>query len=439
MCKRWTLLAGALLGCASTVQDASEEDVSTATLDATMGVDVAADRTTAPDVRDAGRDSARAEVADDAPRCDPTVLADSGVDDAGTPSDAVHVVELAVAAQLHECARMSDGTVRCRGINRSGQLGLGTMGASVWEPTPVPDLTGVAQVVTSNVGVTCTRHDDGTVRCWGSNQWRTLGTGPAGDERCGPAGESACRTRPTLVPGLTDVVHLAVGLFAICAVRRDGSVWCWGESGLPRFQRGSAFPVRIDGLSDVTGMWYRQLTWIARLRDGRYLPTMSSLTPIEIPAEAELADGPYGSHYCYRLPDTSVRCLGANAEGQVGNGTSAYREKVVEPFNPGLCGVRSVVTGPYHTCALLADRTVRCWGSAEYGGVGVAGTQRCVGTTMMSVECVPRPTPVPGIDRVTQLFLGVWGTCALRDDHSVWCWGSLSPDRSTAMPQRVVW
>ena len=368
--------------------------------------------------------------------CDPSILADASADDVATSTDGPFVVELAVASQLHQCARMSDGTVRCRGANDLGQLGLGTSGTPSRDAVTVPGLSDVEQVLTVNISVTCTRHRDGTVRCWGSNEFDMLGTGHDGDERCAFSRRSPCRTRPTLVPGLTDVVQLAASMFSVCAVRRDGSVWCWGSVSqlLPR--GGSPTPVRSTEFDDVTALWERTFGWVARFRSGRYAMRFS-LDPVDIPSSAEIAEGD-DSHLCYRLPDGSVRCLGLNADGKIGNGMSLFPGAVTAPWDPGLCGVRSIVTGAYHTCAVLADRTVACWGDDSYDSLGVDTSEQCVGISH-ATNCATRPTTVPGLDHVDRLFAGVWGTCALRTDRSVWCWGSLAGPPSTSTPTPVVW
>ncbi|MDP3207883.1 MAG: hypothetical protein Q8M65_01935, partial [Rhodoglobus sp.] len=83
------------------------------------------------------------------------------------------------------------------------------------------------------------------------------------------------------------------------------------------------------------------------------------------------------------------------------------------------------------------DRTVRCWGDGSHNALGAPASERCVGI-LSDEECATRPVPVPGLDGVDRLYLGVWGACAIRIDRSVWCWGSVSPDRSpTAAP--VAW
>lgn len=327
---------------------------------------------------------------------------------------------------------MSDGTVRCRGRNPYGQLGIGGSDFEDHGPSTVPCLANVEQIVTSRTGVTCTRHRDGLVRCWGSQQFDQVGTGPEGDDRCG---SYACRTRPTLVPGLTDVVALAASQFSVCAARRDGSLWCWGSPYLMSSQR-STTPTLVPAHRDVVALWPRKQGYVLRHRDGSYLADLL-FRPPAVPDDAIIDGDADSGHLCYLLPDGTARCVGTNADGQIGNGTSMWPGDVETPVDPALRGVRSIVTGYAHTCAVLADRTVSCWGSNEAGGLGVTSTERCAGITRPS-DCATRPAPVPGVDDVARLFLGTWGTCALRIDHSVWCWGTLSPTRSR-VPAPVAW
>lgn len=331
---------------------------------------------------------------------------------------------------------MNDGTVRCRGRNQSGELGIGSWDYEDHGTTAVPDLGEVEQVV-GDFGSMCTRHRDGRVRCWGWNYDHALGLDPADDERCGT---TSCRTRPTLLSGLTDVVHLAPGLLGYCAVRRDGSVWCWGDLFLPGpnfSRRRYATPTRIPELSDV--VWLRMLLggWIARHRDGTY-DMREFLTTYQVPPGAEVPEGGITSSICYRLPDASIRCLGANFNGEVGNGRSSPTDRVSTPSNPGLCGVHSVSIGGYHACVVLADRGIACWGDAAEGGLGLGGTEQCAGISRPS-SCITRPARVPGIDRVARLFLTAWGSCALRLDHRVWCWGTLAPQPYNAAPREISW
>ncbi len=409
-----SLLLAATGGCGAATVNGTVGDAAVQ-MD-TPAIDLGALGPDVPSIDEPPADSLARDAAPDARVC-------PVVDDVPAPdvpaADAPYVIDLAVGAQLHECALMSDHTVRCRGLNAEGRLGNGRTNEVNVPPTTVPDLHDVEQVVTSLHGATCSRHRDGTVRCWGSNVYGMLGTGHVGDQDC--LGR-ACRMSPTVVPGLTDVVDLVVANNAICAVRREGGVWCWGYSDrlLPR--GGTSTPVATR-LTDVAAMWPRSFGWVWRLRSGRY-GSDTPITGLDIPAEAEFAEGGFGYHLCYRLPDSSARCLGGNSHGEVGNGqASDALPGVTEPADPGLCGIRSIATGYGNTCAVLSDRTVWCWGDGRYGALGCPSAEPCSGSSGDAT----RPRRVAGLDNVDRVFVGVWGSCALRMDHSVWCWGTLAP------------
>jgi alpha-tubulin suppressor-like RCC1 family protein len=369
-------------------------------------------------------------------RCEASrgLMLDVGFGDAAVESP--YVVELSLDIS-QQCALLSDATVRCRGSNTHGELGDGTN-----EPTlgAVRQPVGVGDVVQVVVGFesVCARHSMGTVSCWGSNRYHQLGVGHVGDEECRSAPEDPCRTRAVLLAGLTDVIHLTAGRFAYCAVRRDGSVWCWGSANFPSPQVGYSVetPTEMPGVRDV--VWIRAVDsgWLMRFRDGHFefVPPYQS---IQVPVGAVVPDGIRGRHVCYSLPDTTMRCLGYNPYGQIGTGTSSYPERVDSPWDPGLCGVRSIATDDDHTCVILADRLVRCWGNAEHGGPGVPGSARCVGM-QGPTSCVPRPTLVPGVDQVERIFVGGGATCAIRSDRTVWCWG-YAVGASTHVPIRRDW
>ncbi|MDO9017949.1 MAG: hypothetical protein Q8S73_45285 [Deltaproteobacteria bacterium] len=408
---RWVTSLALMAGCASTVtSNAGDAGIDAPAEEA--GVDAPA--------LDVSPTDAGSDVAPEARVCPPVIDDDVPAADVPVTGEA-HVVEIALGL-LHHCARMSDGTVRCRGFNSFGALGRGTVTWRELDPAAVPGLVDVVQVVATEGDITCTRHRDGTVRCWGSNRMGLLGTGHDGDSAaCAPNGP--CRPSPTMVPGLSDVVYLAPSSHSICAVRADGSVWCWGQSGPFLPEGGSATPVRADAVADVARLWQLFGGWIVQFRSGRYASYGVGVDPnvaVTIPPEA-LIDSVGGPalvwHCCYRLRDGSVRCVGHNNQGQLGNGESMTGEVfITEPTDPGLCGVRSIAVGFTSSCALMGDRSVQCWGD---------GTSR--------------PTPLIGLNGVASVYLTLQGGCALRVDHSVWCWGRWSPYDSSPSPTRVEW
>jgi alpha-tubulin suppressor-like RCC1 family protein len=125
--------------------------------------------------------------------------------------------------------RRRDGTVLCWGSNEYGQLGDGTL-ESRDIPTPVEGLTSAAQLAVLDYQ-TCARLVDGTVACWGLG-W-----------------SSQPVLMPDVVPGLSDVVDIAAGSYHVCVVRQDHAVLCWGGNDHGQLGIGSnaseQYPVQV--------------------------------------------------------------------------------------------------------------------------------------------------------------------------------------------------
>lgn len=115
------------------------------------------------------------------------------------------------------------------------------------EPTPVPSPTiaPVRSVVAIAVGDThaCVLAADGRVFCWGTNDQGQLGDGTVGDYRNYPT---------TRVAGIDDARAIAAGIRYSCAVRSDGTVWCWGED--PGNGPSTAVPVQVPNINDATSI-----------------------------------------------------------------------------------------------------------------------------------------------------------------------------------------
>ena len=145
----------------------------------------------------------------------------------------------------HTCARVGS-MVACWGLDSGGRMGNG-VGAGALQLTPafVTGLTGVAQIGAGG-DVTCARMTDGTVRCWGVNSWGSAG------------GTADPVPTPTAVAGLPSAaIDLSVGPEHTCVVLDDHSVWCWGSNwngmlGDPTLPidigSTSRTPVRVVGL-----------------------------------------------------------------------------------------------------------------------------------------------------------------------------------------------
>ncbi|HEX4351967.1 MAG TPA: hypothetical protein VHZ95_03615 [Polyangiales bacterium] len=121
-----------------------------------------------------------------------------------------------------------------------------------------------------------------------------------------------------------------------------------------------------------------------------------------------------GAHTCALLDDGTVRCWGRALEGQVDGRTD--RAQVDEPATVPISGISQIAAGALHTCAVQSDGTsgghVICWGSGQYGQVGGDGSAS--------------PHPVPNVDDAIEVAAGVHHSCALLTQPArVVCWGEL--------------
>ncbi len=139
-----------------------------------------------------------------------------------TPVSGLTTASAISAGQYHSCALLASGSLSCWGNDLYGQLGDGaTTVVNRLVPTPITSIGGVGVVSAANV-FTCALKTDGTVYCWGNNDAGSLGDGTA-----------TSRSVPAIVPNLSGVVALSRGGGAghMCAVKSDGSVLCWGPDG----------------------------------------------------------------------------------------------------------------------------------------------------------------------------------------------------------------
>ena len=203
----------------------------------------------------------------------------------------IGVKRLSIAAEGdHTCLVRADGNVLCWGNNASGQIGDGTSGNTRLAPTlvsgitsaiavaagrdhtcalltseacdagvsttlassasepatasspvsvAVPNLSNVVSLV-AGTAHTCARQSNGTVRCWGLNDFGQIGDGNAASPRFTPAPSVVC----------TDAVKIAAGASHTCAVRGGGIMSCWGANGHGELGNGTA-STRQDAPSNV--------------------------------------------------------------------------------------------------------------------------------------------------------------------------------------------
>lgn len=131
-------------------------------------------------------------------------------------------------------------------------------------------------------------------------------------------------------------------------------------------------------------------------------------------------------HNCVVFSTGALRCWGANGSGQLGydnvdNVGDGTKRSIAEAGNVAVAGlVHDVTLGDFHTCALLADRTVRCWGDGRDGRLGydsVESLSTLTGPSITQLPAVAVGAPVKA------LAAGSAHTCALTEGGTVRCWG----------------
>jgi alpha-tubulin suppressor-like RCC1 family protein len=118
------------------------------------------------------------------------------------------------------------------------------------------------------------------------------------------------------------------------------------------------------------------------------------------------------NHSCAVDHAGSVWCWGANEHGQVNATLTA--SVFVDPIVVELPGpALEVATGKWSTCALLEDHAVYCWGNNEYGQLGDGS----------GMGGQPRKVALAGAGAI-DLSAGAWAACVRTvEDSSIWCWG----------------
>jgi alpha-tubulin suppressor-like RCC1 family protein len=261
----------------------------------------------------------------------------------------------------------------------------------------------------------CVIDADRSVRCFGDNSAGQLG-----------AAEPDGRSEPGApLSGLRAIEDLTAGWRHGCAL--GASLWCWGNNFYGQLGDGTDrdrfAPVAVDSsasFDDVeAGLFHSCATsagalycWgrgdEGQLGNGRLSERQT--TPTEIATlEGVVQDVALGrAHTCALVGDGEVLCFGDNEWGQLGVETPAVSATpvVVDEAPP----LRSIAAGYFHTCGLTSEGALYCWGASSSGQIHEDAASR-----QMSAFRVP--------GRYAQVSLGDFHTCAMTRQGEARCWG----------------
>ena len=198
----------------------------------------------------------------------------------------------------------------------------------------------------------------------------------------------------------------SVGDFHSCAIMENNTIYCWGNNG--EGQLGTGTTTNSNTPTQVLFNAYS-----GEFPDGSQVWSTSA-TPVEIALGQ--------AHSCARMSDGGVVCWGTGSHGvNNGAGSNNDRENPVDAIPlPGIA--TSIASGKDHVCAILQDNgqnidngSVYCWGFANYGqmGNGLTSPQNS------PVGAVSLPSGA----EAKQIVAGEYHTCAILTNDSMYCWG----------------
>lgn len=273
----------------------------------------------------------------------------------------------------HGCVINTLGETWCWGDGFYGQLGDG-LDYHYGFPVQVVNFANPS-FVSAGANTTCGVNTAGQAYCWGLGGYGQMGNGTNTNENYSPVAVTIGTLSKISVGGASQV----------CAITTEGAAFCWGADTWGQLGNGaplanSNLPVQVTGLVNGT--------------------------------MADIAGG--GRFTCGLTVGGGVKCWGYNGDGELGNNSTTNSPVPVDVS--GLAsGVSAIAAGDYHACALLtADGSVKCWGYNGYGqiGDGTIDTNRLV------------PVPVVGLSAPAVAISGGGNhTCAVLNDGSMQCWG----------------
>lgn len=354
----------------------------------------------------------------------------------------VHKAEQISAGGYYTCTILVGGALKCWGTNGWRQLGVGDnqtrgdapgeMGSSL----PAVNLgTGRSVIeVAADSDLTCARLDDATIKCWGYDGYGAVNGIP--NSWTGDMGDAL----PIVpVPAGSAAIGVGAGSGTAYALRADGSLYRFSPapllttfdsgSGVVAFARGASYDhvhwcgLRATGevVCDGEG-GAGQLGW-----PQQSTPPVGGYPPVALGTGRSATAIALGyAHSCALLDDGEVKCWGFNNHGQLGLGDTQSRGIDSSLMGDALPAVplgqaaRAITAGLYHTCALLEDGAIKCWGQNDAGQLGL-GDLDDRGDAPGEVAAL---APIDlGVGQSALAIDAGSHTCAILASGAIKCWG----------------
>ena len=304
--------------------------------------------------------------------------------------------------------------VRCRGavvliVAVFGLVGstVGRVGADSNEGR-AGSVRGAESVISAGSNHSCALLANATVKCWGDGFYGQLGQGSTAK-----VGDTANEMGDNLLPIALGTGRTATAMSAggshTCALLDDGKVKCWGFGFGGELGQGST-----SNIGNAPFQMGDNLASVA-LGTGRTATAISA--------------GNFDT--CALLDNGTVKCWGYNFYGELGQGSASNVGDAANQMGDNLPAISlgtgrtatAISTGDFHTCALLDNGTVKCWGDGVYGKLG-QGSMSNVGDAPNEMGDNLAPVSLGAGRTATAISAGNDFSCALLDNATVKCWGS---------------
>ena len=288
------------------------------------------------------------------------------------------------SGNLHSCALLENGQVKCWGENDEGQLGTGNT-TSLNIPSAPINLGGKAVAISLGREHSCAVLENGEVKCWGSNTYGQLGIG----------NNTYILNIPSAAINLGGkAVAISLGIVHSCAILENGELKCWGHNYSGQLGTGNNTQLYIPSAAINLGGKAKAISLgdehsCAVLENGELkcwgendegqLGTGNNTTSLNIPSAAINLGGKAVAislgekHSCAVLENGEVKCWGRNIEGQLGTGNTTSLNIPSAAINLG-GKAKAISLGFVHSCAVLENGDLKCWGSNSYGQLGYGNT-----------------------------------------------------------------
>ena len=321
------------------------------------------------------------------------------------------------------CAVGTDNLVYCWGANSNGETGndkdseasfidkvkIGTSGSEI------PAGSTIKQVA-SGGNHSCAIASDNLVYCWGSGNRGALGNGASNDSNVPK--KVKIGTSGSEIPAGSTIKQVASGGALSCAIASNNQAYCWGSSYLG------------NDTSDDSNVPKK----VKIGTNGSEIPSNVTIKQISVSQ----------MNACVIGSDDMAYCWGDNAEGSVGDGSTAVvtvPHKVVvgsldSEMTSGL-KFKKIISGKYHTCAIASDNLLYCWGGNSRGQLGINSVQHQ--TTPKKVKIGIDGSEIPSGSSIKDFSVGEAFACAVTTNNLIYCWGIdyVSGQVGTKVPKKL--